>query len=122
MLRIRPEQMQAFERPVQNSLECRLYAHVKRTAPARCRQMGADSVREQIRLGIERAREYAIEADYDVMRYVDLSFLVGPDFDRDPSAPQPGEILRADGDPADRLDRLYELLQPPLDTPAEKRT
>lgn len=109
MLIIRREQKGAFPKAVEENLECRLVAHVQRVFPQRCEQMGEPAVRERVRKGMAAARQWGIEGQYDVSRYVDLLFLLGPDFGTDDGCPWARPIL---ADPAlavgARLDKLYE--------------
>ncbi len=110
MVIIRKEQMDVFPRPVASDLECRIHTHVTRTFPAQCDALGDPEVRRRIRAGMARARRYAIESHYDIMRFVDLLFLLGPEFETDGDLPWAKEILNDPSarDGTERLDRLYE--------------
>lgn len=109
MLIIRSDQKRAFPRAVEENLECRLVAHAQRVFPEQCERMGEPAVRERVRAGMAAARRWGIEGQYDVSRYVDLLFLLGPDFGADDGCPWARPIL-ADPSlaPAARLDKLYE--------------
>jgi hypothetical protein len=110
MVIIRKEQMNVFARPVAADLACRIRTHVTRTFPAQCDALGEAEVRRRVRAGIARARGYGLQSHYDILRFVDLLFVLGPDFDSDPDLPWAKEILTDPSarDGSERLDRLYE--------------
>ena len=71
------------------------------------------SVRSRIRDAVQRARGHGFVSESQWCRYVDLSFILGPEFDRDPNLPWASEIL-ADKrltDPEMRIDLLYGAAQ-----------
>ena len=116
MLTIRPDQMNAFPKAVEKDLECRLLTHVQRLFAEQCRPLGEEGVRQRVRLGIRAAARYGIEAEYDVSRYVDAMFLLGPDFDTSECWPWAAEALGdASCDATARMDRLYERMKETLD-------
>lgn len=110
---IRKKQMESFSDPVAYDLECRIYTHLTRAFPVRCDALGEKEVRRWVRSGMARVGRYRIEGDYDIMRFVDLMFLLGPDFETNPLLGWAKEILDgpADCSGAERLDRLYEELK-----------
>jgi len=116
MLTIRSEQMNAFSKAVETSLECRLLTHVQRLFADPCRLLGEEVVRDRVRSGIRAAGGYGIEAEYDVSRYVDAMFLLEPDFDTSGRYPWAAEVLGdMSCDATTRMDRLYERIKETLD-------
>ena len=106
-MKIRAEQLRAFPKAVEENLECRIHAHLRGVWPGRCERMGEEAVRGWIRDGMRRARAWGLEADYDVLRYVDLMFLLGRDFEGAAAAPWVRRVLQEPGlDTAEKLDRL----------------
>ena len=104
---IRQAQMRALSNNASRTFEDRMVVHLNKSFPNECRELGEPEVREWIRYGIQRASEYRITAQRDVCKYIDLMFVFGRDFDRDPWA---SSILndRALRDPTTKLETLYE--------------
>ncbi len=107
---IRQAQMGALADHVSRTFEDRMVAHLNKCFPSECRERGDPEVRAWIRYGIERASAYGITAQRDVCKYIDLMFVFGRDFDRDPNLPWAASILndRALRDPTTNLETLYE--------------
>ena len=109
---VRKEQLAAFSRPVEHDLACRSHAHVTATFPRHCARLSQREVRRRVEEGMAQAEQYGIEGDYDVLRFVDLLFLLGPDFGADPDLRGIREILHDDETTgAERLDRIYERIK-----------
>jgi len=109
MLVIREEQKGAFSQAVARNFECGQYSHVSRVFPDRCRALGDPVVREWIRKGIREAAACGIDEEYEVSRYIDLMFLLSPDFGSDAQYAWAGPILEdASLAPKEKMDRLYE--------------
>jgi len=116
MLVIRPEQIGAFAKSVEEALECRLVAHVSRVLPNVYAQMGEHTVRKRVRGGMKTASAFGIEAEYELCRFVDLVFMLGADFcndERDAWAPM---VLRDKAlSETAKMDELYNRLGKQLD-------
>jgi len=111
MLTIRQEQLKAFAKAVERNLECRLHTHAERLWPADCQRLGKQTVRQWIRQAIRRAGGYGIDDEYDLSRFVDLMFMVGPSFDTDEASAWIGQALRdASIPPGERLDGICRRL------------
>jgi hypothetical protein len=93
MLQIRPGHLDAFSEVARQDFENRMVVHVLEAFPSVCEPLGESGVRENILHGIERATAYGIVNEYDICRYVDLMFVFGGDFDRDPNFPWAAKIL-----------------------------
>ena len=116
MLTIRKEQMEALAPVMLKSFECRVYAHLLRVFERQCNELGEPVVRERIRQGITGAGEYGITLEYDVVRYIDLMFILSEDFDSNTELPWTARILKAKSmHGTDKMDRLYERLDKELD-------
>jgi len=109
MMRIREEQMEAFSTKARATFENRMVLHLRRFFPQHCEALGEDGIRETIRHGIERARSYAIVAERDVCKYIDLMFGFDRDFDTDEGLPWARKILTDDaiGDSTVRTNALF---------------
>ena len=82
MLTIRPEQWKIFAQEAESKFVSDVIAHFDRALPDQCAEMGADAVRRAVIDGIERARSYYIETEYDIVRFIDFQFVLGFSFDR----------------------------------------
>lgn len=112
MLRLRKEHLAAFEAHVVNLFILRVAAHVKAIWPAECAELGQPSVMEIVRGGVQRGAALGLATEYQVVRYVDLSFILAKDFETNPLAAWTRPIL-ADRTlaPGSKLDRLYQRME-----------
>jgi len=110
VLKLRRDQMAAFEERALAQFEPRMLAHLRRCFPRQCEALGDSNVREAIRYGIERAGSYDIVAERDVCMYIELMFIFGRDFDTDKRFPWASEILNDDltPDPSVKVRHLYD--------------
>ena len=98
-----------------NSFECRVFAHLTRVFPLPCKDLGEEAVRKRVRAGIASAAGYGITSEYDVVRYVDLMFILAEDFDKAPNLSWAARILTAEQlHPKEKMDGLYERLSKEL--------
>lgn len=81
VLKIRPEQLRALEEEVDRKLEERLGATLCEHWSARCQELG-DSLGEVVRAGIASGRSYGFGSERDLLRYLNVTFALGDDFDR----------------------------------------
>ena len=106
MLRIRPEQMEVFSRAQRARFEEEdAFAHVAKHWPAVLAAEGEAGVRARIARVSARADELAIDAEYDVLRLLNLDCAYGPAFET--QQPWIAPILADTGRPGrDRLDEV----------------
>jgi hypothetical protein len=93
MLSLRSAQITALTEPRLADFEDRMRSHVGRCFMATTRTMSDQAIREVIRYGAERAQLHDICSERDVCKYINLMFVFGRDFDRDPRLPWAHEIL-----------------------------
>jgi hypothetical protein len=112
MLTLRKEHLTAFEAHVVNLFAVRALAHVKTVWPAECGELGDPAVDELVRSCIKRAAALGLSSEYDMVRFIDLSFILVKDFETHPLAGWTRAIL-ADRKlaPGARLDRLYQRME-----------
>jgi hypothetical protein len=109
MFKLRKEHLAAFEAHVVNLFISRVTAHVKAVWADECAELGDPAVIEIVRNGIQRGATLGLSVELDLVRYVDLSFLLAKDFETNPLAMWTRSIL-ADRlvAPRMKLDRLYQ--------------
>jgi hypothetical protein len=109
MLKFRKEHLAAFEAHMVSLFVTRVTAHVKAVWPAECSEMGDPAVGDLIRAAIQKASTLGLSSEHDLVRYVDLSFLLAKDFEQSPLASWARPILmdRVLAPPM-KLDRLYQ--------------
>lgn len=87
MLTIRKEQMGVFETLFQERFRENLRLHLRGELAEETKGITDAELGRLIQVGIERARGYEITTERDITLFVDLMFLKGRDFDRDPTLP-----------------------------------
>jgi hypothetical protein len=108
VLKIRPEQVVALEQVSVASFKGELVRHLKDFAPRHAEVIGEAGLRRVVDLGIERAEAHGFNRRGPVTLYVELTMLLGCDFDRDPQLPW---VLPALQDPheSDQMRRAERL-------------
>jgi hypothetical protein len=102
--------MRAFDQAVQENLECRLVTHVERTFPGEFAKLGKRAVEQRVQAALDRAKGRKLVEDYDLCRFVDLTFLLGEGFEADERFPWAARTLDDDGlTAAAKMDRLCRL-------------
>ena len=106
ILTIRKEQMDALDR---GSLEEWMVGHLNTHFPLHCQSLGLGGVRQAVRNAVEEALRRGFASRRDQAHFVDLCFLLGPDFHSNPRYGWAGRILvdSATPNPRHRMDRLY---------------
>jgi hypothetical protein len=93
MLKIREEQMQAFQADAQKRFEDRAIRHLRTNLPRQTASFGDDDLRVRIRSGAARASGYGLESEQQIMCFVDTMFLLAANFDTNPAWPWARTIL-----------------------------
>ena len=84
LMRIRPEQMEAFRKQAMANFEDRAVDHLRQCTTEAVAPYSDDHLHMRVRQGIVRAEPYGLTTEQHVMAFVDTTFLVGEDFDTDP--------------------------------------
>jgi hypothetical protein len=109
MFTLRRQHFEAFNKDILRRFEERMVEHVKLFFPSQYRALGPAVVREWISHGIGRAQRYSIVAERDVSKYIDIMFVLGRDFDKDPQHGWAGPILTARAvDPTHKANYLFQ--------------
>lgn len=107
MLTIRKEQMSTFEGERQRRFGEATVAYILEQFPGACSQYGEGDVRAMVAQALSKAREYGIPGQADILRYINVMYTLGCDFDTDPRFPWAREILARPGmRPDSKIERL----------------
>ncbi len=87
LLTIRPEQFDAL-------FEHKLADHIREHLPIQFEALGYDGTRKAVQYGMRRARTHGIASQPGIRAYVQLMFVLGPDFDTDSKLEWVGQALR----------------------------
>jgi hypothetical protein len=109
MFKLRKEHLDAFEAQVVSQFTSRVVAHVKTVWPAECAELGEAAVADTVARAIRRGAALGLSAELDLLRFVDLGFILVKDFETNPLAAWTSPIL-ADPTltPGAKMDRLYQ--------------
>ncbi len=118
MLRVRAEQMKAFETQALRAFEDEMVAHSKEFAPHLSAVLGDAQLRVAVQTAIAKAGEYGFTLRGPIRLFVELTFLFGSGFHDDPQYPVICEVLRSEADEMTRADRLHEWHNEYLETVA----
>jgi hypothetical protein len=99
MLTIRREQLEMFEKADSPEFERQMIRHVQEAFPKHCRFLDEQAIREVVRYGVGHASAQGFIKRGPVALCIDLSLLLGRDFDSDPQLPWAREII---------LDSVYD--------------
>jgi hypothetical protein len=94
---------------MERHFEARLRKHVLKYFESSCASLGEEDFATLLQLGIQRAQAHGFVAESDVCKFVDLMFVFGVDFDRDPAYTWILRILRkkTEPDPSKRMRLLH---------------
>lgn len=91
MLKIRAEQMQAFE---EQAYLNRLRDVMKKCWPDQCEALGEDKLTERLKLGIKKTEDYGFKDQNNATRFIHLIFLLNmDDFDVSSKTPWAKQVL-----------------------------
>lgn len=94
MLIIRDDQMETLRKGMRDNYEDRLVDHLNKFFPDQCQKLGDKETRKAIRHGMNRAKSYGIVSQRDVSKYLNIMFIFGLDFDKDPRYPWAAKIFK----------------------------
>jgi hypothetical protein len=108
-MKIRAEQIRAFEAASAQRFEDEMCRHLWEFSPRHCKVIGESGVRTVIRRSMGKATGYGFTTRGAMRLYIDLVFMFGSEFDTDPLFPWAATILRDRGmrDPMARAGRLH---------------
>jgi hypothetical protein len=107
MLTIRAAQMRAFEETARERFEDEMLHHSREFSPRLATVLGDLRLRVAVRSAIERARQHRFTLRGPVRLFIELSFLFGSSFDRDPQYSWARDILTAPDPEMERAEALH---------------
>ncbi len=108
MLVLRVEQMRAIARRLNSDFRRRAYGHLWRIFPQDCQRLGDCGVRDRVEDGIRRAAGFGMTTERQALCFIDMMFLIGPDFYR--QNPEAQDVLECEEMSGDcKLDELYRI-------------
>ena len=111
MLRLRSGQIEALDAAVRAAFHRRAIAHLRAAFPGHETLRDTDRATATVDAAMERAADYGITSERDVVRFIDLEFALGTDFpDRDPTAWVRNVLEAPRQSPAERMNRIYDRL------------
>ncbi len=102
------EQAQKLQEKKRDSMPDNVLAQVGELRPALLRTVGERRLRFLAQSACDRATNYGIRTQADILKYVLLQVELGSHFDVDPAMPWAAQILRMRLKPAEKLARLME--------------
>lgn len=112
MLKLRKEHLEAFEAQAISLFANRVLAHVKAVWPEESAELEDSVLRSLVQTAVQRAGMLGLSSEYDIVRFVDLGFILAADFETNPlSMWVRGILVDKTLLPAARLDRIYQRMQ-----------
>ena len=111
MLVIREAQIVALSRALRSRFEREALGHVKACFPEQCVELGEENAFHYVQQGLRRAKDYGFESQYDLLRFLNVMFTLGGDFDTSELHAWMRPILTGrDMAPSTRMDALLHEL------------
>ncbi len=92
-LTIRNPQMAALEEAQRQEFGKRTIAFIRERYPEACSRFGDQAVRDMVALSLRKAREHGLTARSDILRYINVMYTLGCEFESDPRYPWAREIM-----------------------------
>jgi hypothetical protein len=106
MFQLREEHLNAFAQAAYGAFEDGVLRQLREVFPDKVRAFTDEDIRGRIRAGIPRASVYGLTTQYQVMCFIDATYLLGVKFDSDPRYPSIRELLLSPLAPEDKADCL----------------
>jgi hypothetical protein len=112
MFKLRKQHLDAFEAQIVHSFASRVVAHAKAVWPAECEELGDAALAEMVASATKRGAALGLSAELDMVRFIDLGFILAKDFETNPLAAWVRPIL-ADRTlpPGAMMDRIYQRME-----------
>lgn len=112
MLVIRREQQAALAEATRPTFEENVARHLREVWPEATSELDPPTLRAWVAWGVERGARYSLVSEYEVGLFIDLSWVLGTNFDESEAFPWAREILTDPTlDGRRRIDSLAERTQ-----------
>jgi hypothetical protein len=107
MLKIRDQQMVVLQDLQRQTFGDATLAFIRERYPQACASFSEADLRGMVALALRKAREHGITAHADILRYINVMFTLGCDFEADPDYPWAQEIMNTPRlKPASKINQL----------------
>ncbi len=111
MFELREEHLNAFAGAAYDAFEDGVLRQLREVFPDKVRAFPDEDIRGRISACIPRAGVYGLTTQYQVMCFIDATYLLGEQFDGDPQYPSIRELLSSPLAPEDKADCLLAAAQ-----------
>ncbi len=102
-MKIREEQIDEFRRQSEEEFVENVASDLRENQPDKVADIDEQELRRRVRFGLEKAQKYGMTGQYPIAMFIELMFMVAPDFDEYPLV---NSILKDNQiPPNDRVDR-----------------
>jgi len=110
LLRIREIYGRELTQPPVENLENHVAMRLKEVWPHKYRRAGEQTINSLVRHGIASAKQYNITGQHGLTVYIELMFMLGSGFDKDPQFPWAAKVLNDESMPnrITKVDQLHE--------------
>jgi len=98
----------AFQQMVSSIFEERIIRHLRENLHRYTEMFSDDELRLRIRVCVQAGRRYNLSTERQSTCFIDTSFILGPDFERDPDFPEARQILQCDDTADERASALLD--------------
>jgi hypothetical protein len=107
MLTISAAQMQALSDATHERLVDMAVNHIRTALPETYDALGYEGVHESVLIAAQKADRYGLERWPEIVRYLDVMYILGFDFDDDPGYPWAQQVLTdTDMPPDEKMETL----------------
>jgi hypothetical protein len=100
LLNIRPEQAEAFRQKSLSEFTAAAIVHLRRDLPEQTAAFSDAQLENRVQGCIPRAKAYGLVTSREVMCFVDVTYLLGENFDSDPDHEWAKTVLTSDNLPS----------------------
>ncbi len=91
---IREQQMKELKTARYDQFKNEIYDKLKIYFPEKISKIDFEQMEVIIENGVNKAKKYHLNSEYDISKFIIVMFLLGEDFDRNPVIPWAGKILQ----------------------------
>jgi hypothetical protein len=108
MLTIRPEQMHVLEQASRSRFESNVLSYIHKNLPSRCASLGEEQLRQEITMGVDRAKSYGASSEIATARFIELTLTFGSGPDSQPPEWSARLLAEESQDPDRTIEYIYQ--------------